>query len=194
MKKHLLLLQKIMRHTLLVYCAIIACSQLLFAESSNGQALDKRINISFKRENLLNVIEQLRLKSGVDFAYDPAYLNLRKIKVGEMDFDQKRISSILMSIFQETDIVFREEVPGMITLLRNQEPGKISGKIVDEKGLPLPGATIKVLELNAVVQSNVNGTYSISAAPGLYTLVVSYISYGSVTQTKVNVKAGETTS
>jgi TonB-linked SusC/RagA family outer membrane protein len=194
MKKHLLLLQKIMRHTLLVYCAIIACSQLLFAESSNGQALDKRINISFKRENLLNVIEQLRLKSGVDFAYDPAYLNLRKIKVGEMDFDQKRISSILMSIFQETDIVFREEVPGMITLLRNQEPGKISGKIVDEKGEPLPGATIKVIELNAVVQSNTNGTYSISAAPGVYTLAVSYISYGSVTQTKVSVKAGETTS
>jgi TonB-linked SusC/RagA family outer membrane protein len=74
-----------------------------------------------------------------------------------------------------------------------QDRGKISGKVVDENGAPLPGASIRIVELNIVVQSNPNGIYSFDVAPGLYTLTGSFVSYTSATQTKVEVKAGQTT-
>ena len=86
-----------------------------------------------------------------------------------------------------------ELTPKLIPPFQFQNTGTISGKIVDEKGEPLPGASIKILELNTGVQSNPDGTYRINVAPGIYTLGVSFISYSTNTQTKVNVKSGETT-
>lgn len=74
-----------------------------------------------------------------------------------------------------------------------QQSGTIKGRIVDEKGEPLPGASVKVLELNTGVQSKGDGSYSLSVAPGTYTVLVSFISYTSSTQTKVGVKAGQVT-
>lgn len=193
MKKHLLLMQKIMRYTLLIYTFVIASTQIIFANNSSGQVLNKRVNIAFKNENLLKAIEKLQMKSGVDFAYDPAYLKLKSLRTQEKDFSNEKIEDILKSIFDETGLTFKEEVKGTITLIKNENPGKISGKIVDEKGEPLPGANIKILELNTGTQSNPDGTYSINVAPGVYTLTVSFISYSPTTQTKVVVKAGETT-
>lgn len=77
--------------------------------------------------------------------------------------------------------------------LQNQDRGRISGKIVDEKGAPLPGASIRIAELNIVVQSNSDGVYTFDVAPGTYTLTASFISYTTATQTKVAVKSGQTT-
>lgn len=75
----------------------------------------------------------------------------------------------------------------------NQDRGRISGRIVDEKGAPLPGASVRIAELNVVVQSNSDGIYTFDVAPGAYTLTASFISYTTATQTKVAVKAGQTT-
>jgi len=78
------------------------------------------------------------------------------------------------------------------TLLK-QEPGTITGRIVDEKGDPLPGANIRIIELNTGTQTKADGSFSISAAAGTYTLTVSFISYTSSAHSKVVVKSGENT-
>lgn len=75
-----------------------------------------------------------------------------------------------------------------------QEPGKILGKVVDDKGETLPGASIRVIELQKGVSSSVDGSYTISnLAPGSYTLEVSYISFQTKRITGVEVKAGQLT-
>jgi TonB-linked SusC/RagA family outer membrane protein len=84
--------------------------------------------------------------------------------------------------------------PGNFSFLQNkQENGTISGKVVDEKGEPLPGATIVIKELNKVAQSGADGTFSISAPAGTYNISVTYISYTTMTLNKVVVKDGENT-
>ena len=193
MKSFLLLLQKIMGYTLLISTIMIAGSQVLFAGNSNGQILNKKVSISFENENLMNAIEKLEDKSGVDFAYDPAALKLKKFKTEAKHFSDEKIEVILRNILEQTNVSFKEDVQGIITLVKNQEPGKISGKIVDEKGVGLPGASIKIIELNRGAQSNDDGTYSINVPQGVYTLSISYISFNSSTQTKVVVKPGQTT-
>lgn len=71
--------------------------------------------------------------------------------------------------------------------------GKITGKIRDEKGEPLIAASIKIDGTNIGGQSDVNGAFSLNAAPGTYTLVVTYISYQVKKVPKVVVTAGKTT-
>jgi TonB-dependent SusC/RagA subfamily outer membrane receptor len=75
--------------------------------------------------------------------------------------------------------------------IKKQGTGIISGRIVDEKGDPLPGASILIKELNKVVQSKPDGSFSIKAAVGTYDITVTYVSYATVTFNKVTVKAGE---
>jgi len=86
-----------------------------------------------------------------------------------------------------------EKVSAVPLSNNKQNPGTISGKVVDEKGEPLPGASIVIKELNKVVQANTDGSYNISVPAGNYSVAVSFISYATATLTKVTVKAGETT-
>ncbi|WP_231729854.1 TonB-dependent receptor [Pedobacter sp. Leaf176] len=74
-----------------------------------------------------------------------------------------------------------------------QESGTISGKVVDEKGDPLPGASIVIKELNKIVQSNPDGTFKVDVPAGTYNVQVSFISYTTVVLGKIVVKRSENT-
>lgn len=71
--------------------------------------------------------------------------------------------------------------------------GVISGRIVDNENLPLPGATVLIASLNKGTVSNVNGFYRlVSLNPGEYEVSVSYIGFKPMSK-KVSVSAGKTT-
>ena len=74
-----------------------------------------------------------------------------------------------------------------------KQTGTISGKVVDEKGESLPGASIFIKELNKAGQTDANGNFSISAEAGTYTVIVSFISYTTTTVNNVVVKPGDNT-
>ncbi|TCC94260.1 TonB-dependent receptor [Pedobacter frigiditerrae] len=71
--------------------------------------------------------------------------------------------------------------------------GKITGKVIDENGLPFPGATIKIVQTNQILQSNADGSFSFSLQPGTYTLNITFLSYQLQVIDNVIVKSGETT-
>lgn len=74
-----------------------------------------------------------------------------------------------------------------------QESGTISGKVVDEKGDLLPGASIVIKELNKILQSNPDGTFKVDVPAGTYNVQVSFISYTTVVLGKIVVKRSENT-
>ena len=58
------------------------------------------------------------------------------------------------------------------------QTGKISGKVTDKKGNPLPGANVLVQEENIGTATNMEGEYTITKVPvGKQNIVVSYIGY-----------------
>ena len=54
----------------------------------------------------------------------------------------------------------------------------VNGTVTDSDGVPLPGATIVVIETNDGATTDFDGNYSISAADGL-TLEISFVGYES---------------
>lgn len=71
--------------------------------------------------------------------------------------------------------------------------GAISGRIVDNDNLPLPGATVFIPSINKGVISDVNGYYRInSLVPAEYEVKVSYIGFKPFSK-KVLVELGKTT-
>lgn len=60
----------------------------------------------------------------------------------------------------------------------------ITGRIVDEGGLTLPGATVKISDLHKVTVSDENGYFKLLGIPdGKYDITVAYIGYETLTQT-----------
>lgn len=55
--------------------------------------------------------------------------------------------------------------------------GTLSGRVVDEKGLPLPFATVYVQGTTIGTSSNTEGYYSLPLQPGTYKLVCQYIGF-----------------
>lgn len=54
--------------------------------------------------------------------------------------------------------------------------GLVTGTVSDENGMPLPGATVMVEEINAVTTTDFDGNYQISADVG-QTLAFGYVGY-----------------
>ncbi|MCI0449211.1 MAG: TonB-dependent receptor [Chlorobi bacterium] len=93
--------------------------------------------------------------------------------------------TITMLIFSET-IAYSFEPLGTT--------GKIAGKVTDENGSPLPGATLKVENTQMGAVSDAAGDYVIINVPvGKYSVKCSYLGYDPVLQTDVNISADVTT-
>lgn len=79
------------------------------------------------------------------------------------------------------------------TVSQEQRKGIISGKIVDEQGLALPGATIKVSGQSIGTATDINGNFRLSLPVGTYTIEVGYIGYQTQQITGVTIKNGGNT-
>ncbi|WP_224483980.1 TonB-dependent receptor [Robertkochia aurantiaca] len=70
--------------------------------------------------------------------------------------------------------------------LTAQVTGELFGKVTDQTGEPIPGASVYLEGTNMGTQTDMNGRYEIrDIPPGSYNLVVSYIGYE--TQTRYNI-------
>jgi len=63
-------------------------------------------------------------------------------------------------------------LPGLITLAQNRT---ITGKVTDEKGNAITGATVSVKETNAATVTDANGVYSLAIDNRARTLIISYV-------------------
>ncbi len=72
--------------------------------------------------------------------------------------------------------------------------GKVAGRVVDEKGNPVIGATVQLVGTSLGAASDLDGYYSIiDVPPGQYDLRFSAVGYAPTVVEKVNVQAGQTT-
>ncbi|WP_293301975.1 SusC/RagA family TonB-linked outer membrane protein [Pedobacter sp. UBA4863] len=83
---------------------------------------------------------------------------------------------------------------GALVEVKAQQNGTVSGKISDVNGIALTGASVKVVQLNRVVTTDVSGNYRVQVPAGVYTLEVSFISFVKQKKEQIVVKAATTTS
>ncbi len=139
---------------------------------------DYGVNIGYRPEQCHNEVTEITLNNAtVEQALD-------KTLVSETFTWQKKS--------ENSYIVTQKEQK--ISTTKSTKSGKLSGVILDEKGEPLPGAAIYIVEIQNGVSSNINGDFTINnIASGTYTVEVSFISYQKQTITNVVVESGKTT-
>ena len=162
--------------TVILFCFLNNVMATTVSYSQPEQA----INLKLTAVTIPAGLSVLESKTGCVINYNQSlFKNNSNISI---DVKGMSLQQVLTRMLANTRVGFKFEDSKTILLYRLPDPvkpGKISGRVLDDKGETLPGASIRVVETGAGTQTGVDGSYILSIAPGTYTLEVSYISYQS---------------
>lgn len=169
-----------MRLTVLSISMLLTTSMLLPVHASKGQELRKKVSVNVQKGSLEHALQQLASRLNLNFAYDQAVV--QTYRTTPFSCNNQPLDEVLDKLLEGKDLSFKE-VNGVIVILTDhhkrpvQQPGKLQGKVTDEQGQPMPGATIKVSGNNRSAISDEQGNFVLLLEPGVYTVEVSFISF-----------------
>jgi len=186
------LLYRIMKLTLFQFVLSLIFSSVLLANTVKGQRkLDTKVTISLTNVSLDDALSKLEKSINVRFSYNSRMAQLKQ-KV-DINATNEVLSSVLSRILKPLNIKY-DEVNNLIVLQResisttsveaessDQAEANaladiiVKGKVVDEKGLTLPGANIHVKGSSITVQTDIDGSFVIEVPTKTSILVVSFI-------------------
>ncbi|WON94344.1 SusC/RagA family TonB-linked outer membrane protein [Sphingobacterium sp. UGAL515B_05] len=170
-------------------------STLFFMLLASGTAIKaQQISLSLQKAPLSKAISEIRKSTKYDFAYSEELLK----KAGPISINLKNanITEVLNKMFADQPISYKiadgiiilKEKPanGNTTPSKNKETTK--GRVVDENGNPLAGATIQVKGTNFTVTSDNTGSFELPSEFSDSDLMISYLGYARM---EVSAKSAE---
>lgn len=165
--------------TVILIAAIMQVSAAGFAQ---------KISLTKTNRPLKEIIKDLRNQSGYDFVATDALLNTAKaVTIHVKDAELKKVLDEIFSnqpisyILEDNTVTLKaKEKPSFLDrILENTTDIVVRGRVVDEKGQGLPGATIKLKgsESKVSIVTSSEGNFSVVVPGENAVLVVSYIGY-----------------
>jgi TonB-linked SusC/RagA family outer membrane protein len=162
--------------TLLFIAAIMQVSASTFAQ---------KITLNKNQASLRQIMYAIRAQSGYDFLYNNNILkNAHPVTINVKDAS---IDEVLAICFTGQPISYKVEDRSVLLktkentvtnkLIRQVFGIPVKGKVVDEKGQPIPGVTILEKGTKNEVASNGNGEFTINVKDDAAVLVFSFVGY-----------------
>ena len=158
--------------------------------SAGGYA--QSISISLKKASIEKVFQAIEKQSDYRFFYNEKLLrNSRKITLEIRDGSLKTILDVCFKdqpfsyIIDEKQIIIKQKELGVAIQVVNTNPVlvttvEVRGKIANETGIPLSGATITEKGTTNGTSSDATGNFTIQVADAKAVLVISYVGYKSM--------------
>ena len=186
MKKNITtLILKTMRVGLIVFATLLTTAGTLFAETVFSQRLKNvKVSVHLKGESLEKAIEKISKTSNLDFSYNNN--ELRKVKGIMMEVSGKPLNEVLLELLRGTPFSYRESENNVVIFRRRDQDALpvlswvneailIKGMVTDEKGLPIPGVSVRIMGTPKTASTDANGNYQIEAGSPADVLVFSYV-------------------
>ena len=161
----------------------------------------KKVSMKLNNATIKEAFAAIQQQSGFKFVYGPDINKYNTVKITlngsytvKQAIDQVLKNTNLRYTQRGSNVMVDENPEGTAPTPKQeqtkvQQNGRISGKVIDDLGEPLIGASIRVVGNNSIAtQSATDGSYSLSVKPGTYALEVSYISFQTQRITDVTVK------
>ncbi|MES2375484.1 MAG: SusC/RagA family TonB-linked outer membrane protein [Bacteroidota bacterium] len=154
--------------------------------------INKKITFGAEGVTLKNAFQQVEKLANISISYSNNLLNdSRTVTISRA---QRTLQETLDLLLKGTACTFRQSGESNILIVaKTQDRGRIEGKVTDEKGEPLPGATVKIIGANASTASNADGSFSLLIANGTYTVEATYVSFETKQVDNVVVNSNATT-
>ena len=163
----------VMRATLLLM--FLSVNQL-FAIGSYSQ--NARINLNISDRSVKDVLAEIQNQSEFFFMYNSNIVDVdRKVDIRA---ENERIGSVLDKLFIGAEIAYtvldRQIVLSSTKMLTEQQATKkVSGKVTDQTGSPIPGASIVVKGTTTGVTTNMDGNYSLALPSDAKILIFTFV-------------------
>ena len=173
---------KLRKMTLIMKMTVIflLCANLVMATESFGQ---EKYSFSLNRVTLEEALNQILQNSGYYIVY--TVNDIRKIADVSLNMEQVTIEQALDRVLSlnglkytvsENAIVIAKDASAVKNL--QSEQMKVQGTVKDEKGLPLPGASVYLKAENTLgVTTDIGGHFEFKVPAGLKGKVVLVISF-----------------
>lgn len=178
-----------MRVTFAQILLITAFNTISIAGPVRGQAvLNSKIAIPKNVNSIKNTLKEISQRYDIEFIYSPSAIEAnRKLNHTSSEEDQS-LQKFLQGSLEPLGIAFKVHGEKVILYPKTKEDGNalsaafmqtktIKGKIVDDKGEPLPGVSVLVKGTTSGSVSDVNGNYEVLIPDGATTLVFSYVGF-----------------
>ena len=159
---------------LLVLLLVTGVLQSFALDSYSQKA---KLTVNLRDVSIEKVLLKIEQQSDFTFVYNKQTVNLEK-KV-DANFVNQRVSDILDVLLEREDIdyhVFDKQVvltaKGFAT---SQENHIVTGMVVDQKGIPLPGVSIVIKGTTSGVTTDIDGKYSLEVPKNNAVLVFSFV-------------------
>ena len=174
-----------------IYGMIVQISAYSFAFAVSSRAQDKSVNaiqvqLDLKSPvQLEKVFKRIEKSTDFHFSYVDEQLNSSSYAV-DINNSQILLGDLLMNISRQTDLSFRrvkdhifiaKKEEGIEPIVEDIEMAlKITGKITDEKGEPLPGATVLEKGTTNGTTTDLDGKFQLNSSENAI-LVISFVGY-----------------
>lgn len=185
----------------LMKCSFIALviqitfAGVMLASVVKGQNLNEvKVSLELNHTSVKESLLQLQKTSGIKFTLFNQLLAHENKRV-TLSSKQISVSEALKKILGGTQLTYKLVDEFIVISQKPAAPkqGRIYGKVMDVNGEPLPGANVRLIELNKGVQTSVDGSYHFNAERGTYTIEVSYLSFQTKRIAEVMVKEDQLT-
>lgn len=179
-----------MNWTLKIFLIQTVFSTVLFANSGNAQyksVSEIYIDLDLNGETLVESFRAIERQTDLKFSYDDKVIDQQQTAINY----QKRNGSVEtfllhlsrtynLSFRQVNNVVSTQEKKGLFTKYEVEviiEDVEVSGRVLDEQGEPLPGATVAVKGTALGTITDIDGYYTLKIPENAETLVFSFVGF-----------------
>lgn len=166
-------------------CSIILLLGSMDSLSVKAQGKEELVSVSVKQMPVIDIFKVLEKQVHYQFMYHDSDI----LKLGKKDVHVKNVPlSVALDSCLKGSAVGYEFVGEQVIFKRVESRGvtksrKITGVVVDERGEPLPGASIVITGLNMGVTTDKNGAFTIELPKeGNHSLTVSFLGFKKMVQ------------
>ncbi|MBP1619034.1 MAG: pfeA 1, partial [Bacteroidetes bacterium] len=139
--------------------------------------------VRFPKESLKSRVQQIAKKSGKNIIFDGELLE--KIEVPPLAVPNADMKEALRKSLEATGFTMKTMPDGSIAIRKGETPkeektnerGRLSGRVTDDKGEPIAGATVMVAGTTKATFTDADGRYALSLGAGTVTLEVTFLAY-----------------
>ena len=129
-------------------------------------AQDQTVTLKLTDVNLYELFDAIRKQTGVRFLYNAE--QMKEVPKVSVDVKNKKVKDVLTEVLAGTSLTFEYD-KGVVTVIKksvseSQSQVKliqVSGKVTDEKGNPIPGATVIIHGTTQGVATDAEGKFSL---------------------------------
>ncbi|MDD4189885.1 MAG: TonB-dependent receptor [Mangrovibacterium sp.] len=163
----------------LTFLLILVSMFSVFANKTYSQS--KMLNLHMEKATVRDVLSEIEDQSQFNFMYSSEIIDVNRLV--SINIQDAKIDEVLKSLFAGTDVSYT--IRDRLVVLNlpeyrdasrvQQQTLKISGRVADSSGSPLPGVSVVVKGSTTGTVTDFDGKYTLANVPGNATLVFSFV-------------------